>query len=141
VEDTDRRIVDLLLTDGRMSFTDLAKATGLSTSAVHQRVRRLEDRGVIQGYRAIVDPVAVDRSLTAFLSLTATGGIQPEGAVEALAELPEISACYSVAGRESFIVIVRVATPNALEELLNEIQRRTGMSTRTTVALSTKFDR
>ena len=48
MEDTDRRIVDLLLTDGRMSFTDLAKATGLSTSAVHQRVRRLEDRGVIQ---------------------------------------------------------------------------------------------
>lgn len=62
--------------------------------AVHQRVRRLEDRGVVQGYRAIVDPVAVDRSLTAFLSLTAIGGARFEGVVELLAELPEISACY-----------------------------------------------
>ena len=50
------RILRLLLADGRMSYTDLGKATGLSTSAVHQRVRRLEQRGVIQGYRAVVDP-------------------------------------------------------------------------------------
>jgi Lrp/AsnC family leucine-responsive transcriptional regulator len=49
VEDLDRRIVGLLGQDGRMSYTDLARATGLSTSAVHQRVRRLEERGVIQG--------------------------------------------------------------------------------------------
>ena len=48
--------MDLLAADGRMSFTDLGKATGLSTSAVHQRVRRLEERGVITGYHAAVDP-------------------------------------------------------------------------------------
>ncbi len=56
MEELDRQIVDLLVKDGRMSYTDLGKATGLSTSAVHQRVRRLEQRGVIRGYAAVVDP-------------------------------------------------------------------------------------
>ena len=55
MEDTDRRILELLAADGRMSFTDLGKETGLSTSAVHQRVRRLEARGLIRGYAATVD--------------------------------------------------------------------------------------
>ena len=55
LEDTDRRIVELLAGDGRMSFTDLGKATGLSTSAVHQRVKRLEQRGIITGYAAALD--------------------------------------------------------------------------------------
>ena len=55
MEDTDRTIVDLLAADGRMSFTDLGKATGLSTSAVHQRVKRLEKRGLITGYGAAID--------------------------------------------------------------------------------------
>src|SRR4028118_915991 len=58
VEDLDRRILTLLATDGRMSFTDLGKATGLSTSAVHQRVKRLEQRGLIQGDGATGDPAA-----------------------------------------------------------------------------------
>ncbi len=52
VEDLDQRILTLLAADGRMSFTDLGKATGLSTSAVHQRVKRLEQRGMIRGYVA-----------------------------------------------------------------------------------------
>ena len=68
MEDTDRTIVRLLAADGRMSFTDLGKATGLSTSAVHQRVRRLEDRGVIQGYRAVVDHNELGMPLIAFMS-------------------------------------------------------------------------
>jgi len=55
VEDLDQRILTLLATDGRMSFTDLGKATGLSTSAVHQRVKRLETRGLIKGYGATID--------------------------------------------------------------------------------------
>ncbi|HYO18973.1 MAG TPA: Lrp/AsnC family transcriptional regulator, partial [Dermatophilaceae bacterium] len=72
MEDLDRHIVGLLSHDGRMSFTDLGKATGLSTSAVHQRVRRLEERGVIQGYRAVIDHTAVGMPLLAFISITPT---------------------------------------------------------------------
>ena len=60
MEELDRRIIGLLSQDGRMSFTDLGKVTGLSTSAVHQRVRKLEERGVIRGYRAVLDQDAPD---------------------------------------------------------------------------------
>src|SRR5437763_11618478 len=70
VDGLDRRIVALLRSDGRMSYTDLGKAMGLSTSAVHQRVRRLEERGVIKGYAALVDYTALDLPLTAFISIT-----------------------------------------------------------------------
>ena len=68
MEAADRRIIELLRGDGRMSYTDLGKAGGLSTSAVHQRVRRLEERGVITGYAATIDPTALGTPLTAFVS-------------------------------------------------------------------------
>ena len=69
LESTDRRILELLAVDGRMSYTDLGKATGLSTSAVHQRVKRLEQRGLIKGYGATIDYDQVGKPLTAFLSI------------------------------------------------------------------------
>jgi len=141
VEEIDRRIIALLKTDGRMSFTDLAKATGLSNSAAHQRVRRLEDRGVITGFRAIVDPAVEGRPLTAFLLLTPVGGVEMEELSERISAIDEVSACYSVAGEESYLLIARVANPEALEALAWRVRRATGMSTRTQVVLSTKFER
>ena len=69
MEALDRQLVELLCADGRMSYTDLGKETGLSTSAVHQRVRRLEQRGVIKGYTAVVDHEALGLPLTAFISI------------------------------------------------------------------------
>ncbi len=69
VESTDRKILQLLSGDGRMSFTDLGKATGLSTSAVHQRVKRLEQRGLITGYGATVNHAELGLPLTAFVSI------------------------------------------------------------------------
>ena len=69
MERLDRRLVDLLAADGRMSLTDLGKATGLSTSAIHQRVRRLEERGIITGYHAAVDAESIGLPLTALISV------------------------------------------------------------------------
>jgi Lrp/AsnC family leucine-responsive transcriptional regulator len=140
VEDTDREIVRLLTRDGRMSYTDLARATGLSTSAVHQRVRRLEQRGVITGYTAAVSPDAIGLPLTAFISVTPLDPSAPDDAPERLASLPEIEACHSVAGEESYILKVRVATPSALEDLLARVRSEASLSTRTTVVLSTPFE-
>jgi Lrp/AsnC family leucine-responsive transcriptional regulator len=140
VEDTDREIVRLLTRDGRMSYTDLAKATGLSTSAVHQRVRRLEQRGVITGYHAEVSPDAVGLPLTAFISVTPLDPSAPDDAPQRLADLPEIEACHSVAGEESYILKVRVAAPSALEDLLARIRSVANLSTRTTVVLSTPYE-
>jgi Lrp/AsnC family leucine-responsive transcriptional regulator len=88
VEDLDRQIVRLLASDGRMSYTDLGRATGLSTSAVHQRVRRLEQRGVIRGYTAVVDAEAVGLPLTAFISIKPTDASAPDDAPARLATWP-----------------------------------------------------
>jgi Lrp/AsnC family leucine-responsive transcriptional regulator len=140
VEDIDRQILTLLSQDGRMSFTHLGKATGLSTSAVHQRVRRLEKRGVICGYTAVINPDAAGLPLTAFVSVTPLDPAAPDDVPELLAPLPEIEACYSVAGAENYILKVRVATPGTLEGLLARIRAAAGVSTRTTIVLSTPYE-
>jgi Lrp/AsnC family leucine-responsive transcriptional regulator len=140
VEELDRQIVELLVADGRMSYTDLGRATGLSTSAAHQRVRRLEQRGVIRGYAAVVDPEAVGLSLTAFISVAPFDPSAPDDIAERLAEVHEIEACHSVAGEENYILKVRVATPGGLEHLLARIRTLAGVSTRTTVVLSTPYE-
>jgi Lrp/AsnC family leucine-responsive transcriptional regulator len=140
VEDLDREIVRQLAVDGRMSYTDLGRATGLSTSAVHQRVRRLEERGVIRGYAAVVDPSAVGLPMTAFVAITPLDPSQPDDAPHKLADLPQIEACHSVAGQESYILKVRVPSPADLESLLAEIRAVANVSTHTTVVLSTPYE-
>ncbi|HSK28305.1 MAG TPA: Lrp/AsnC family transcriptional regulator [Jiangellales bacterium] len=140
MEDTDRRIVRLLAGDGRMSYTDLGRATGLSTSAVHQRVRRLEERGVIRGYSAVVDLDAAGLPLTAFVSIKPIDPSQPDDAPDRLRDIAEIESCYSVAGDESYLLKVRVATPGDLETLLARIRAAANVSTRTTVVLSTPYE-
>ena len=140
MEDLDRSIVGLLLNDGRMSYTDLGRATGLSTSAVHQRVRRLEERGIIRSYRAVVDHDAVGLPLTAFISVSPLDPSAPDDVPERLRDIADIEACHSVAGDESYILKVRVATPGGLEDLLARIRSAAGVSTRTTVVLSTPWE-
>jgi Lrp/AsnC family leucine-responsive transcriptional regulator len=140
VEDIDRQIVDLLGRDGRMSYTDLGKSTGLSTSAVHQRVRRLEQRGVIRGYAAVVDAESVGLPLTAFISIRPIDPSAPDDAPERLRGLAEIEACHSVAGDESYILKVRVRAPSDLESLLARIRAEANVSTRTTIVLSTPYE-
>jgi Lrp/AsnC family leucine-responsive transcriptional regulator len=140
MEDLDRRIVALLSQDGRMSFTDLGKATGLSTSAVHQRVRRLEDRGVIQGYRAVVDHIAMGMPLIAFISVIPLDPAAPDDVPDRLRDVGDIEACHSVAGAESYILKARVSTPGDLEDLLARVRSAANVSTRTTVVLSTPWE-
>lgn len=140
MEDVDAAIIALLGGDGRRSFTDLSRDTGLSVSAVHQRVRRLEQRGTIRGYRAVVDPAQVGLPLTAFVSIKPIDPAAPDDAPDRLAHLDAIEACHSVAGDESYILKVRVASPTALETLLQEIRAAASVSTRTTVVLSTPYE-
>jgi Lrp/AsnC family leucine-responsive transcriptional regulator len=140
VEDVDRTIVQLLSEDGRRSFTDLSKETGLSVSAVHQRVRRLEQRGAIRGYRAVVDPVALGLAVTAFVAIKPIDPSSPDDAPDRLSHLREVEACHSVAGDESYVLKVRVATPADLESLLGQIRVAANVSTRTSVVLSTPYE-
>lgn len=139
-DEVDRSILALLAADGRMSYADLARETGLSTSAVHQRVRRLEKRGVIAGYRAVIDPRAVGLPLTALIDLTPLDPSAPDDIPQRVNGFTEIEACWSVAGAASYVVKVRVAEPEDLEDLLARIRAAAGVSTRTTIVLSTPFE-
>ncbi len=140
MEDIDRKILSLLATDGRMSFTDLGKATGLSTSAVHQRVKRLENRGLITSYAAVLDYDRVGLPLTAFISIRPIDPSQPDDSPHRLRDIGEIESCWSVAGDESYILKIRVATPADLEDLLARIRAAANVSTRTTIVLSTPYE-
>jgi Lrp/AsnC family leucine-responsive transcriptional regulator len=137
--DVDRTLLSALARDGRASYTELAEKVGLSVSAVHQRVRRLEQRGLITGYRASLDPKLLGLPLTAFVSITPIGA-QTEDPPALLAHLTAIEECHAVAGQESYILKVRVASPDALELLLREIRSTANVSTRTTVVLSTLYE-
>jgi Lrp/AsnC family transcriptional regulator, leucine-responsive regulatory protein len=140
VEEIDRKIVSLLARSGRMSFTELARQAGLSVSAVHQRVRRLEQDGVIRGYAAMFNPEDIGLPLTAFVSVKPFDAAAPDDLPERLEHLTAIEACHSVAGDENYILKVRVASPTALEDLLYQIRTLGGVSTRTTVVLSTPYE-
>jgi Lrp/AsnC family leucine-responsive transcriptional regulator len=140
VEEIDIAIINLLAADGRMSYTDLGRETGLSTSAVHQRVRRLEQRGLIRGYTIQIDHDQVGLPLTALVSIKPIDPAAPDDAPELLRHIGAIEACWSVAGDESYVLKVRVAGPGELESLLAEIRAAAQVSTRTSVVLSTPFE-
>jgi Lrp/AsnC family leucine-responsive transcriptional regulator len=140
VEDLDRRIVALLAADGRLSYTDLGRITGLSTSAAHQRVKRLEQRGIITGYRAVVDWTSVGLPLTALISVSPIDPAQPDDLPDRLVDIADIQSCWSVAGDDEYVLLVRVASPLDLEQLLGRIRTTAHVTTRTTVVLSTPYE-
>lgn len=140
MEETDRQIIALLCRDGRMSLADIARETGLSTSALHQRVRRLEQRGLIAGYRAEVDYRAIGLPLAAFVSLTPIDPAAPDDVPDRLQGIAEIESCWSVAGAQAYMLQVRVAEPADLEDLLARIRAAANVSTHTTIVLSTAFE-
>jgi Lrp/AsnC family leucine-responsive transcriptional regulator len=107
---------------------------------VHQRVRRLERRGLIRGFTVDVDPEAIGLPLTAFISIKPIDPAAPDDAPDRLKHLTAIEACHSVAGDESYILKVRVPSPADLELLLQEVRAAANVSTRTTVVLSTPYE-
>ncbi|MCD7101346.1 Lrp/AsnC family transcriptional regulator [Pseudoclavibacter sp. 13-3] len=140
MDSIDQVIVTALSTDGRSTLARLAEVSGLSTSAVQSRVQRLERDGTIRGYRAVIDHEAVGRPLTAFIEITPFDPAAPDDAPERLRGVSGIEACYSIAGDASYLLLVRVAAPSVLEELLQQIRSAANVSTRTMVVLRTYFE-
>ncbi|WP_300266657.1 winged helix-turn-helix transcriptional regulator [Microbacterium sp.] len=136
----DRQIIAEISQDARATLAQLSEAVGLSTSAVQSRLRRLESRGVISGYRPILDAEALGKPLAAFIELTPLDPAQPDNAPELLEHISEIEACHSIAGNASYMLFVRVASPRALEELVNGIRLTANVSTHTTVVLQTYYE-
>ncbi|WP_112299277.1 Lrp/AsnC family transcriptional regulator [Rhodococcus wratislaviensis] len=141
LDDIDRVLMQELVADGRATLATLAEKAGLSISAVQSRVRRLEARKVIRGYTAKIDPDALGHGLSAFVAITPLDPSQPDDAPARLRNLPAIEACHSVAGEESYVLVVRVASPRELEHLLQEIRATANVHTRSTIILQTFYDR
>ncbi|CRK50326.1 AsnC family transcriptional regulator [Rhodococcus sp. RD6.2] len=140
LDEIDTLLVHELVDDGRATLSALAQKAGLSVSAVQTRVRRLESRGVIRGYGARVDPAALGDELSAFVAITPFDPSGPDDAPARLADIPEVRACHSVAGEDSYVLLVRVASPRALEHLLQRIRTAANVRTRSTIILQTFYD-
>lgn len=141
LDEIDTLLVRELVDDGRATLATLADKAGLSVSAVQTRVRRLESRGVIRGYGARIDPAALGEELSAFVAITPFDPSSPDDAPARLAHLPAIRSCHSVAGEESYVLLVRVASPRELERLLQQIRTTAHVRTRSTVILQTFYDK
>ncbi len=139
MDDRDLRILALLQTDARTSNAEIARSLGIAASAVLERVRKLERRGVIQGYTARLDPRALGHGLLAFIFVQADERPGGEDLGQRLARVPEVQEVHHIAGEDCYLVKVRCASPEALGRLLKE---RIGtfaevLRTRTTVVLGT----
>lgn len=141
LDEIDRLLLRELVADGRATLSVLAEKAGLSISAVQSRVRRLESRNVIRRYTANVDPEALGLMLSAFVAITPLDPSQPDDAPARLRHIEAIESCHSVAGDESYVLLVRVASPRELEYLLQEIRATANVATRSTVVLQTFYEK
>jgi Lrp/AsnC family transcriptional regulator, leucine-responsive regulatory protein len=120
LDDVDVRILTLLLSDGRMSYSDLAARVHLSTPGVIKRIRRMEDSGIIRGYHAEVDLGKIGLPVSTFIRLTATRANEKRF-LEQLPSFPEISECHLMAGDISFVIRASVSSIAHLHELLTRV--------------------
>lgn len=139
MDETDRRILKLLQKDGRLAHAVIAKKVGLTGPSVLARVRRLEDAGVIRGYNVLLDQAALGRPLVAFIRVTLSGtpATKGENTFETFVRRePAVLACYSVDGEDSYMLTVRTASTDTLQDLLNRLRAIRNISrTVTSIAL------
>jgi Lrp/AsnC family leucine-responsive transcriptional regulator len=141
VDAVDRTLVEALRANGRVTYAELARLVGLSGPTVTDRINRLEQAGVITGYRAVIDPSAVGLGVTALIGVLLSDAADLDDVGRRLRDVPEIEDCWFVAGEESYLLKVRAADPAGLEKIIGKLNRIRGVArTRTTVALSTKWE-
>lgn len=138
IDETDRQILNILQQNARTSNAEIARQVEMAPSAVLERIRKLESKGVIRGYEARIDPEALGLHLLAYVFVRAE---DVDGACtgETLAEIPEVQEVHHIAGEDCYLVKVRVRDARTLGRLLRERFAGSGTirSTRTTVVLET----
>ncbi|MBS1785440.1 MAG: Lrp/AsnC family transcriptional regulator [Acidobacteria bacterium] len=138
IDATDQKILAILQDAGRTSHAEIGRSLGMAASAIFERVKKLEERGFIQGYAALVNPVGVDLGLLAFLAVRTEDPVGGDATARALAKRPEILEVHHVAGEDCYLVKVRVKDTAALSKLMKEVGAIRGVrATRTTVVLET----
>lgn len=137
IDEIDRQILEIVQKDARISNAEIARNIGLAPSAVLERMRKLEERGVIRGYAAEIDEGSVGCGLTAFVFVKTKECL--DGTDIELAKIPEVLEVHDVAGDDSYLLKVKTKDPEALGRLLREKLKPLGnvLSTRTTIVLQT----
>jgi Lrp/AsnC family transcriptional regulator, leucine-responsive regulatory protein len=130
LDDIDRRIVDLLMQDGRRSASEIGRTVNLSPAAAKRRIDRLERNGTIVGYRAIVDPSTLGEEIEAFIELRFAGSTQVDDIEATVAGLPEVVEAFTTAGDPDALVRARARDLDHLKRVIDRI-RRTGKVTGT----------
>jgi Lrp/AsnC family leucine-responsive transcriptional regulator len=145
IDEIDRKILSLLQANARSSNAELAQNVGLTVSSVHERVKKLEHKGIITGYTITVNPELLGKPLLAFIRLTVAGDQEKDTGAprrkfsDMCAQEPDILECHHVAGEDCYILKVRAEGPKRLEELLNEVRRETrSVRSVTSIVLSTR---
>ncbi|HEY4573403.1 MAG TPA: Lrp/AsnC family transcriptional regulator [Thermoanaerobaculia bacterium] len=139
IDETDRQILSILQQNARTSNAEIARQVDMAPSAVLERIRRLEARGVIQGYEARISPEALGLNLLAFVFVRSTDFDGEAKTAELLAGIPEVLEAHHIAGEDCFLLKVRSPDARTLGRLLRERIGATGsiQSTRTTIVLET----
>ena len=134
----DRRLVELLQEQGRATQLELSKIVGLSQPATAERIKKLEERGVIRGYAAQVDASKLGKDVTAFIGVSIEHPKYFEAFTKRVLSLPEVMECHRVAGNDSYLLKVKTKNTGALDELLVDRLRTIAGVTRThtTIVLS-----
>jgi Lrp/AsnC family transcriptional regulator, leucine-responsive regulatory protein len=138
LDSLDFKILEHLLVNGRASWAELANILGLSAPSTAERVKKLEERGVILGYRVNLNYKSLDYSVTAFISLSLSHPKHISGFLKSVDDLSEVEECHHVAGEDDYLLKVRCKNTESLDKFLNEkLKILPGISrTRTTIALS-----
>jgi Lrp/AsnC family transcriptional regulator, leucine-responsive regulatory protein len=118
----DRKLLDMLQGNARLSNAEMAEAVGLTISSVHERVKKMERNGIIRGYVAMVDPEKLGKQLLAFVRLSLDSNDSAQALQALCAGEPDILECHHVAGEDCYILKVRAAGPRRLEDLLAAIR-------------------
>jgi Lrp/AsnC family leucine-responsive transcriptional regulator len=140
MDEIDRRIIAILADDGRTPYREIAEQTGVATTTVHQRVRRLTEQGVIAGTRIVINWEAVGLPVTALVSVEAPGDRPLTDVAESIASLAYVQNCYAVTGEFDLLMTVRARSSDHLGELLEQIRRFAPGRSRTLVVLATYFE-
>ena len=138
----DQKILQSLQEDGRLSHTAIAKEVGLSAPAIGERVRKLEQQGVIKGYQAVLDPEALGLHISAFVAIIPQARVPGTTLVSNLLAQAEIQELHAVAGEYSYIAKVRVTSTQALDEFLDRLFMLEGVErTQAMMILRTNVER
>jgi DNA-binding Lrp family transcriptional regulator len=137
IDDTDRKLLALLMEDGRQSYAALGQRVELSTAATKRRVDRLRREGVIRGFGADVDPIALGWSIEAFVEIYCNGRIAPEEMRQIADDIPEVHDAYTVTGEADGLLVVRCTDAAHLERVLGRIRTHHDvLRTRSSIVLS-----